>query len=208
MERPRCLEIFYGEERVGSIYDSSPLSFEYEASWLRRAEPLPVAAIPLQPGRQDSAAVLAFLENLLPEGELRHYVAEQRKASTLFSMLLEVAGDTAGAFVILPAGQTPQPPRYEPSSWAALARLLEGHSAAAIDIKGRGARISLAGAQDKTSIAIFEDGAASAPRHGAFHAHPQARHQAARKGMAFGRQRNDRHANRGTLRAADGGSVP
>jgi serine/threonine-protein kinase HipA len=164
MARPDRLEIFYGEERVGSIHDSSPLGFEYEPSWLARAEPLPLAAIPLQPGRQESAPVLAFLENLLPEGELRRYVAEQRKVSTLFSMLLEVAGDTAGAFVILPAGQTPQPARYEPSSWAALARLLEGNSAAAIDIKGRDARISLAGAQDKTSIAIFDDGVPRLPR--------------------------------------------
>jgi len=40
-------------------------------------------------------------------------VAAQRKASTLFSLLLEVAGDTAGAFVLVAPGQTPEPPRYE-----------------------------------------------------------------------------------------------
>ncbi|MFP5406025.1 MAG: HipA N-terminal domain-containing protein, partial [Gammaproteobacteria bacterium] len=146
MARPDQLDVFLGDELVGSVFDSSPLSFEYAPAWLARSQPLPLAAIPLQTGRQDSASVLAFLENLLPEGEVRHYVAEQRKASTLFSMLLEVAGDTAGAFVIVPAGRRPEPATYEPTSWRALARLLSGKSAAAIDIKGGDARISLAGA--------------------------------------------------------------
>jgi len=55
-----------------------------------------------------SAEVRAYFENLLPEGELRTYLAQQRKASSLFAMLLEVAGDTAGGFVVVPAGQVPE----------------------------------------------------------------------------------------------------
>ncbi|MGJ7509411.1 type II toxin-antitoxin system HipA family toxin [Variovorax sp. GT1P44] len=158
MARPDRLDLYYGEDRVAAVHDSSPLEFEYAAEWLAGPEPLPVAAIPLAPGRQSSAAVQAFLENLLPEGELRDYLAQQRKASTLFSLLYEVAGDTAGAFVMLPAGEHPEPPSYEATTWQALARALTGKSASAMDIKGDHARISLAGAQDKTSIALFEDG--------------------------------------------------
>jgi serine/threonine-protein kinase HipA len=108
--------------------------------------------------------VQAFFENLLPEGELRDYVAQQRKASTLFSMLLEVAGDTAGGYVIVPSGQEPEPASYEATTWEALASILSRKSAAAIDIHGEGARISLAGAQDKTSLAIFDDGVPRLPR--------------------------------------------
>lgn len=156
--RPDTLDVYFGPERVGAIHDTSPLAFEYAAPWLQRSEPVPVAAIPLQAGRQDSAAVQACFENLLPEGELRHYLAEQRKASTLFSMLLAVAGDTAGGFVILPGGQLPQPPSYQTISWDALAAILGKTAASAIDIHGVDARISLAGAQDKTGIAIFDDG--------------------------------------------------
>ena len=107
---------------------------------------------------------LTFFENLLPEGELRQYLAQRIKASTLFSLLREVAGDTAGGFVIVPAGQAPRAPTYEATTWEALAGLLGPKSASAIDIKGRGARISLAGAQDKTPIAIFDDGAPRLPR--------------------------------------------
>jgi serine/threonine-protein kinase HipA len=156
--RPPHLEVFFGEEAVGRLHDTSPLSFEYAASWLNRAAPMPLSAVPLAPGFQSSAAVQAFFENLLPEGELRSYIAEQKKASTLFSMLLEVAGDTAGGFVILPAGQSPEPPSYQPTTWEALHATLKRKSASAIDIRGKGARISLAGAQDKAAIAIFDEG--------------------------------------------------
>ncbi len=164
MARPDRLDVFFGDELVGSVHDVSPLAFEYAPQWLARAEPMPLAAIALQAGRQASAEVQAFFENLLPEGELRDYIAEQKKASTLFSLLLEVAGDTAGGFVILPAGHKPEPASYEASSWEALAAALAKKSAAAIDIKGSGARISLAGAQDKTSIAIFDDGLPRLPQ--------------------------------------------
>ena len=56
------------------------------------------------------------------------------------------------------------PATYEATSWVALGAILGKRSASAIDIKGRGARISLAGAQDKTSIAIFDDGLPRLPR--------------------------------------------
>ncbi len=158
MDQLKRLDVYYGTELVGTIRDESPVAFEYAATWLERADPMTVAAIALQPGDNDSAIVQAFFENLLPEGELRHYLAEQRKASTLFSLLLEVAGDTAGGFVIVPGGQVPQPATYEPTTWEAMAALLSNKSASAIDLHGTDARISLAGAQDKTSIAIFADG--------------------------------------------------
>lgn len=162
--RPDRLDVYYGTELVGTIHDTSPVSFEYAPDWLERPERLTVSTIALQPGRNDSAAVRAFFENLLPEGELRDYLAEQHKASTLFALLLEVAGDTAGAFVIVPGGQHPEPALWEPTSWEAMAALLGGKSASAIDIRGADARISLAGVQDKTAIALFDDGIPRLPR--------------------------------------------
>jgi serine/threonine-protein kinase HipA len=160
--RPDRLDLTFGAEPVGTVHEASPLVFEYAAAWLARTPPMAVAAIALQPGRQDSAAVQAFFENLLPEGELRDHLAAQRKASTLFSLLLEVAGDTAGGFVLVPAGEAPQAPAYVPTTWQAIAATLRKTSA--IDLAAEGARISLAGAQDKTSIAIFDDGAPRLPK--------------------------------------------
>ncbi len=158
MTRATRLDVFHGDELVGSVHDTVPLAFEYAPTWLTRPGAFQVAAISFAPGRNESAAVEAFFENLLPEGELRSYIVGRSKASTLFSTLLVAAGDTAGGFVLLPEGQTPTPPEYEKTSWKALAAKLATGSTAAIDLTGRDARISLAGAQDKATIAIFADG--------------------------------------------------
>jgi len=160
---PARLEVFYGEALVGRLHDTTPLSFEYAPAWLASPARMAIATIALQPGPSDAPAVQSFFENLLPEGELRRYLAERHKASTLFALLHAVAGDTAGGFVILPEGQAPNPARYTPTTWKALAALLAKQSAAAIDIHGAHVRVSLAGAQDKTSLAIFDDGLPQLP---------------------------------------------
>jgi serine/threonine-protein kinase HipA len=158
MTRPDALSLFLGDEWVGTLHDASPLIFNYAPSWLNRPQSKQVSAIALQSGPISSMQVQAFFENLLPEGELRIHLAAAQKASSLFSLLLTVAGDTAGGFVLLPAGQQPSPPSYQPTTWAALGTTLKTHSAAAIGAEGGGTRISLAGAQDKASIAIFKNG--------------------------------------------------
>jgi serine/threonine-protein kinase HipA len=162
--RPNRLDVYFGDELVGTLTDTSPLSFEYEAAWLNRADAWPIAGIPLLSGAKSSVAMHAFFENLLPEGERRLYLIEERKSSTLFALLLAVAGDTSGGFCILPEGQKPQTAEYEITSWARIAVQLGKESASAIDIRSSDARISLAGAQDKSSIAIFSDGLPRLPK--------------------------------------------
>ncbi len=158
------LDVFFGDEVVGAVHDATPLSFTYFPQWLARAEPAQIAAITLGPGSIESAAVTAFFENLLPEGELRSFIAASQKASTLFGLLQAVAGDTAGGFVLLPHGQQPQRPLYQATSWQALAAQMALPSGAALDLKGKQARISLSGAQDKAAIAIFADGVPQLPQ--------------------------------------------
>lgn len=152
------LALYRDGTQVGTVHDSTPLAFAYAPAWLARADRLPVAAIALQPGLQNDAPVQAFFENLLPEGELRRYLSEQNKATSLFALLRAVAGDTAGGFVLLAGDSQPEPASYEATTWEALAARLSGRSVAAIDLHPAGTRISLAGAQDKATIAIFEDG--------------------------------------------------
>jgi serine/threonine-protein kinase HipA len=164
MTVPNRLDVYFGDELVGTLTDTSPLAFEYEAAWLNRVDAWPIVGIPLLSGPKSSVLMHAFFENLLPEGERRRYLIEQRKSSTLFSLLLAVAGDTSGGFCIFPKGQKPQRAEYEITSWERIAAQLSKDSASAIDIKSDGARFSLAGVQDKTSIAIFSDGLPRLPR--------------------------------------------
>jgi serine/threonine-protein kinase HipA len=93
----RKLDVYFGDSFVGVIYDSTPLSFEYVNDWMHSDDRWPIVGIPLQSGVQAHFQVQTFFENLLPEGEQRAYIAAQRKASTLFSLLLAVAGDTSGS---------------------------------------------------------------------------------------------------------------
>lgn len=135
------LSVFFGDQLVGQVHDSSPLSFTYSDAWLARPEPAQIDAITPVTGLISSTAVTAFFENLLPEGELRRFIASRKKASTLFALLREVAGDTAGGFVILPAGQSPERPAYRATTSAALAARLGQPSAAAFDLQAPQTRI-------------------------------------------------------------------
>jgi HipA-like protein len=77
------LRVYHGDEWVGTVHNTSPIAFEYTPTWLVRPGHIAIAAIALQPGLQDSAAVQAFFENLLPEGELRAYLAEHKIGGVL-----------------------------------------------------------------------------------------------------------------------------
>jgi serine/threonine-protein kinase HipA len=164
----RQLDVYFGDHRVGSIYDLSPLAFAYAHDWLNRADSWPILGIPLKSGDQSGVLVEAVFENLLPEGELRSYITAQKKASSLFSLLLAVAGDTAGSFVILPSGHKPTVARYQKTSWAQLAASLHGAVGVNQGWSGKvsddqGTRISLAGAQEKASVAIFTTAESTLP---------------------------------------------
>jgi serine/threonine-protein kinase HipA len=153
----KTLDVYFENDLVGRVYDTNPLSFEYAPQWLAH-KAIQIANIVLAPGMTDADSVTSFFENLLPEGALRSYLFAARKASTLFGLLHSVAGDTAGGFVLLPAGEPPQPQSYQPTSWQELATELKSKAAVAINLKSKGTRISLAGAQDKISLALFADG--------------------------------------------------
>ena len=60
--RPERLDVYYGSELVGAVHDSAPLGFEYASTWLQAGQRMSLAAIPLQPGRQATPEVQAFLK--------------------------------------------------------------------------------------------------------------------------------------------------
>jgi len=119
--------------------------------------PLWGGVVHLKDGHNSSEAVRAFFENLLPEGVLRETLALEKKASSVFSLLLEIAGDNTGNLVILPEGEKPQPNRYEPTTWVDIAGKFSGNNKN-IDSEHGGNRISISGAQRKTAIGIDESG--------------------------------------------------
>jgi len=159
------LNVYLDSKLVGSVFDTTPLSFEYSESWLTGQNPTQLANIPLGPGRIDNDYVVAFFDNLLPEGSLREFISMQRHASTTFSLLAAIAGDTAGGVVILPPGEEPGQDGYEVVSWQQLGKLLQGEQGfVAANIKAKDARVSLSGVQDKTLIHIDSTGNPQLPQ--------------------------------------------
>ena len=163
-DRPESLGVWLNDERVGTVYDAAPVAFEYSEAWLSSPGRNPVGRIPKQPGRQEGPYVAAFFDNLLPEGDLRAHLSRKYHASTVFSLLLALGGDSVGGFVLLPDEQAPEPAAYVRTTWDRIARDLAKTGMSAADIHAKDARISLSGAQDKTTLVVDVDGDPWLPR--------------------------------------------
>lgn len=164
---PDSLWVYMGQDRVGTLYPTDPLSFEYAAEWIASAGARPLLGpIALRPGRLSMPQLHAFFENLLPEGEQRRLIGLRYQVSSVFGLLAVVGGDTAGAIVLLPEGQKPTVPVYQDLSWEEVNALVhvdsasikkrEAIEAAAVDLPEP--RISISGAQFKLLLLITPEG--------------------------------------------------
>jgi serine/threonine-protein kinase HipA len=162
----RVLSVYMGADLVGTLYDTTPLSFAYDANWLSQPQARPLADdIPLQEGRSDSNFVYAFFENLLPEGEQRKLITLKYQVSTVFGMLSKVGGDTAGSITLLSPGEVPEKPHFQKMTWEEIDKLIHANGtelqeeAQEIESKLPKPRLSISGAQFKLLLSIDEEGA-------------------------------------------------
>ncbi|WP_416138075.1 type II toxin-antitoxin system HipA family toxin [Halomonas sp. HK25] len=159
------LEVYYGDTHVGRLYDAQPLRFEYVPAWREHPDAVSLStSLPLTQHAHLGDDVLAYFENLLPEGDLRHHLELRHHTTTVFGLLKAIGGDTASGFTLLPPGESPAPPQYRPTSWEALAKQLQhGEQGPLLSQQGEEARISLAGAQDKLLLMVQGDGSPAIP---------------------------------------------
>lgn len=165
MANDSALEVYHGDEYVGRLYDTQPLRFEYATEWLEHPEAVSLSpSLTLSQRVHVGDEVLAYFENLLPEGDLRHHLELRHHTSTVFGLLKAIGGDTASGFTLLPPGELPVPPHYRPISWEALAEHLQHREhGPLLSQQGEEARISLAGAQNKLLLMVREDGSPAIP---------------------------------------------
>jgi serine/threonine-protein kinase HipA len=158
------LELYHGDRHVGRLYNVEPLRFEYAPAWLEPGAVSLSPSLPLSQQVHVGDAVLAYFENLLPEGDLRHHLELRHHTTTVFGLLKAIGGDTASGFTLLPPGETPAPPHYRPIRWEALAEHLQHKERGPLlSQQGEEARISLAGAQDKLLLMVQADGSPAIP---------------------------------------------
>ena len=124
---------------------------------------LPLAAAPYSHG-----VVAAFLDGLLPEGEQRLIIAAdlEVRANDTFALIEALGRDSAGALLILPAGQKPAPVSTTltamPLDEDELGDLVSNLRNAPLGI-GDQVRLSLAGVQEKLVLTRMPDGSWGRP---------------------------------------------
>lgn len=165
MSAPRKLNVFRGAELVGTLHDENPLRFIYADSWLKKPGASSIEPdLDLAEAIHAGPAVEVFFENLLPEANIRELLKIKYQVTTVFGLLSAIGGDTAGDLSLLPEGESPVSPEYQDASWEEVASLFAYPTAAAnLGQYAEGMRISLAGAQRKTSLYIRADGTPALP---------------------------------------------
>ena len=125
--------------------------------------------LPLHERTADSRTTLRWIDALLPEGDRRADLAGQlglHRMSTM-SLIREIGLDCAGAVQLVPPSREREPPRYEETTPAEIALAFDDISRRPIRAFDRGARLSIAGAQEKLVLARRPNGAWAWPIGGA-----------------------------------------
>lgn len=168
MASSSLLSVYLDKEHVGTLHQTTPLAFEYEAAWLADANAQAIdPTIPLQTGKINSHYVHAFFENLLPESDQRKILSLRHQVTSVFGLLAAVGGDTAGAVVILPFGESPQETQYHPITWEQLrdqSYHTDSDQTGDEDIgESSPRRLSISGAQFKILVSIDANGSPLLP---------------------------------------------
>ena len=164
---PKTLWVYATDSLVGTLHNTDPLSFTYSEAWLAKPAATPVhPGIPLSTSRNATPYVAAFFENLLPEGEPRKLISMREQVSTIFGLLARVGGESAGAYTLVPEGESLQAPIYQKLTWEQVNVLVHASGAQSSEREEieRAARdmpkprMSISGAQYKILLYLDETG--------------------------------------------------
>lgn len=158
------LNVYAGTALVGRLTerDDGDMLFAYDNGWLSNSGAISLSPDLILSGREYRGTdVASFFENLLPEGDVREFIAKAKHISpgNTFGFLELLGGETAGMFSLLPEGQRPlEDPHYLPITAQDIREWFEKSHGVPLDIKGEQARMSLSGAQDKLTVFVDADG--------------------------------------------------
>lgn len=159
MDTSQKLNVYRAQQLVGSLLDETPIRFVYDAAWQQNHRVGISPQLPLTQIAHSGPVVESYFENLLPEAGIRDLLKLQHQVTSTFGLLRVIGGDTASDLTILPEGEIPQTPQYQPISWQDISDAFTSQQGVIQQIQAEdGFRISLAGAQRKLSICIDQSG--------------------------------------------------
>lgn len=162
------LNVFLNGRLVGRLNRaaSGAIDFRYDPDWLAWEHALPVSlSLPLREDRYTGDPVIAVFDNLLPDSEpIRRRLAErvQAEGHDAYSLLAKVGRDCVGALQFLPDGVNPGSTgtiEGRPVAEEYVAAKLADLAATPLGVDDdEEFRISLAGAQEKTALLLWNGG--------------------------------------------------
>lgn len=159
MNATKKLFVYRDKALVGTLLDESPIKFIYDTSWRENHQEAISPNIGISQAEHSGQTVESYFENLLPEAGIRDLLKLKYQTTSTFGLLSVIGGDTASDLTLLPEGQLPQPPQYQPITWQDVSDLFSHQHGIIRNVQEeKGLRISLAGAQRKLSICIDKDG--------------------------------------------------
>ncbi len=169
MAEIKKIEVFYEKFVVGQIIiqDQQLIHFVYTPNWLATERNFPLSIkLPLDKGKFDDYIIVPWLINLLPEGQQLTNLSRALglSVSDPISILREIGGDTAGAISIgEPSDRNVWDyetllQHYElQTQQEALERHFEDLKLRPFLVGEDGVRLSLAGGQEKSALAILDE---------------------------------------------------
>lgn len=160
----RILDVYLHDIFAGQLIqnDSGGLSFTYDESYVSKNHAILSLSLPLRAEIFEGDVVRAFFSGLLPDDIVRHRLARYLGVSEKnpFSLLEAIGGECAGALSLYPQGQTPPETSQDDVEILDDKKLQE-----ILDLLKRrpllagddGLRLSLAGAQDKIAVGLYDD---------------------------------------------------
>jgi serine/threonine-protein kinase HipA len=150
------LNVYLCGQAVGNLSqdDRGRLEFSYLQSALRTLS----VRFPLREAPYDDAACRGFFSNLLPEGQALAAAATAHRLQTyqVFELLAVYGRECSGAATLVPDGADPEQDfAYEELTEADMAEIIRQLPNSPNFVSDRRVRMSIAGAQNKTAVAIL-----------------------------------------------------
>ena len=169
----QSLDVYLHGERIGIItrgQDPEGPSFQYLESYRTRSGAIALGRqIPLTEEPTRSETILRWIDGLLPEGDRRGDLTRQlglHRMST-WSLIREIGLDCAGAVQVADPHHRTGRPSYYKASEAEIGLAFDQIAQRPIQTFERGARLSIAGAQEKIVLAKLAEHSWAWPLHGA-----------------------------------------
>lgn len=163
------VHVFYENFVLGqiSVHEDGRLGFEYDPKWLETSGNFPLSLmIPLKAGEFPDEVIAPWLANLLPEEQQLISLSRALglSSSDALAILKEIGGDTAGAISIGEPSlrekwtyRTLQDHYGQKAEGEALERHFEDLGRRPFLAGEDGVRLSLAGGQKKTALAVLDE---------------------------------------------------